>query len=97
MSNEEVAEGLVAMLQTMSDAASANEGKCDATANAMQAILDDNRDLIAAAKRFDSDPEAQKWFEQTYQARIEPLLGPFIQAMQACQDNPTLQRVFESI
>jgi hypothetical protein len=92
-----VAEKAVVMLEEMARVAAQNATRCDRAATAMQRIVDRNRDLIAAGKELDKDPEKKAWFEQSYQGRMTASIGKMVPLMEKCRDHAGLLRVFDSM
>ncbi|MCG8420668.1 MAG: hypothetical protein MJE77_22340 [Proteobacteria bacterium] len=94
---EELAEKMLAMARAMTDAAINNQGKCDDMAAAIKAIVNDNRDLVIAARQFDNDPEAKKWLAENYQQKFEEAVKPMMEPAMACADNPAMQEAFQDM
>lgn len=97
MSDEQLAEKSIAMMEAMAAAASANKDNCDGMADAMKVIVEGNKDLIAQGKKFDQDEEKKKWFEEKYKDKAEAAAKAMIEPMMACGENAKLQEVFKSL
>lgn len=97
MNKEEMAEKMLTMFKAMAKAATDNKGNCDAMADAMEKIINDNKALMEAGKNFDKDPENKKWFEETHGEQIKEIMGSMMAPMMECQDNEKLKKVFESM
>ena len=97
-SKEEVLERVRAMLEQFITAVQSTEGDCDAMADSLAVVIDDHRDLGPRIKAIESDPETRAWFEEQGQVMLQefmPRMMSVLQAAQACEDNPKMQRVME--
>ena len=92
-----MAEKAVAMMDELGKIADADKGNCDKAATDMKAVVDKNKDLIAAGKSFDKDPAKKKWFEEKYGAKMLASASKMMPLMEKCQKNENLKKVFESM
>jgi hypothetical protein len=95
MTKEQVAEKTMAMMDKMSAAITGNQGNCDAMADALQKLVDENKGLKEAGKKvIGDDPAAKQWFEQNYKDKLVAVMSTMIQGMQTCEGNERLKKVF---
>ena len=92
-----MAERAVAMMEDMGRIAEATPDDCDKLADQYQAVLDRDRNVIAAGKAFNQDPAKKKWFEETYGQRMLAAASKMMPALQKCQKNEKLKKVFQSL
>lgn len=93
---EELGKAAIAMMQALAKAAADHKGDCDAQADALQVIVDDNAELMTEMKEADKDPAKKKYFEDTHADEAMQIMGGMMGDLSDCQDNAKLQKVFES-
>lgn len=93
---DELGAKTITMMEAMAKAASENKGDCDKQAAALQKVVDDNKDLMAAGKAADKDPAKKKELEEKFGEKGMAIMGGMMGDLADCQDNENLKKVFES-
>lgn len=97
ISKEEAAEKAVAMMQSMADAVEANAEDCDAMGDALQKIVDENKEFMEQTKHFEDDPETKKWFDENYGPKMMEIMGGMMENLQKCAENEKVKAAMESL
>ncbi|HUH04481.1 MAG TPA: hypothetical protein VML75_20940 [Kofleriaceae bacterium] len=94
---EELGKAAMVMMEAMAKAAADHKGDCDAQADALQVIVDDNAALVTEMNKADKDPAKKQYFEETHAEEAMKIMGGMMEDLADCQDNEKLQKVFESL
>ena len=94
MSDAQIAEKTFAFMQQLIDVGEPAKSNCDKMADAMQKVLDANGPLLAVMKKYRSDPDKQKWFDDNYGERSKKIGMWFMQVpLRNCGKNPKMRKV----
>lgn len=85
-------------LDQFADAIAANEGDCPKMATAMTGVFDTHKDLLAEAKSYEGNSEVDAKVDaymETHKPRVEAAMGKMMKGMQACSNDPAVQKAME--
>lgn len=97
MSKEELAEKAVGLFKAMNEAAKAGAGDCDKIGADLAKLVQEAKPIIEAGNKMDEDPEAKKWFDETYGEEMETLMGEMMGSLAPCMDNEAVKSAFEGL
>ncbi len=97
MNRDEVAEKAIALFTKMNETVKAGAGDCDKIGADLTAVIAEGKDVMEAGKKFDEDPEAKKWFDETHGKTIEGIMTEMMGGLSTCMDNEAVKKAFEGL
>ena len=97
MDREAVATKAIALFTKMNETVKAGAGDCDKIGADLSAVIADGKDVMEAGKKFDEDPEAKKWFDDTHGKTIEGIMTEMMGGLSTCMDNEAVKKAFEGL
>jgi hypothetical protein len=97
---EQACDKALAMFEQMGAALSDNKGNCDAMGEALQKVVDDNKEFMAWGKESDKDPARKKEFDEKCEPRMTPVMekmGASMESAQACGTNEKVKAALSSL
>ena len=87
----------VDLMRKLHAVTTANANNCDAMADGLVTMVDENKTFIAEANSFQGNAEFNAWFGKTYQAELAELLREIQPALMGCKDNAKVQEAFKKL
>ncbi|MCP4448068.1 MAG: hypothetical protein GY811_22445 [Myxococcales bacterium] len=97
MNRDEVAAKTIALFTKMNETVKAGAGDCDKIGAELTTIITGGKDVMEAAKKFDKDPEAKKWFDETHGKNTEGIMAEMMGGLATCMENDTVKKAFEGL
>jgi hypothetical protein len=97
---EQACDKAIAMFEQMGAAVSNNKGNCDGMGEALQKVVDDNKEFMAWGKESDKDPAKKKEFDEKCGPRMTPVMekmGASMEGAQACGTNEKVKAALSSL
>jgi hypothetical protein len=88
------------IIEGFAAAAKANKGNCGAMADAMQKVVDENKEVLGKVKSFGANPEVGKKAQELMQknmTRWTTAMQAMSESSANCQTDPKVQKVFEQL
>jgi Skp family chaperone for outer membrane proteins len=86
-------------LDKFADAIANNEKDCSKMATAMTGVFDEHKTLLAEAKAYEGNAEVDAKVDaymETHKPRVDAAMGKMMKGMQACAEDPEVQKAMES-
>lgn len=74
-----------------------NPGSCERMADAVQAVITRDRDLIAEGQRMGEDPARNRWFQAEAERHVMPRMMQIIAPLQTCASHERMAQVLVSM
>ena len=74
-----------------------SKGDCAKMATQFQTLVDSNKALTAADKKFQDSPEDRKWFDDQYGEALMNTMTLLVKEIGPCKDNLAVQKALTSL
>lgn len=94
---EQYGERAIAFVKQTAAAVDDNKDNCDAMVTALEKVGASAESFKRESASFENDPEASKWFDETYADELAAAEARMTAGMRACASDPRVEAAFRSL